>query len=70
MDDSIYINATCYSYIYLGWIKKYNSSIQSSDILKLEIEGFMKNFEREEKIRKEREVNQLDDDGWTTVSKK
>ncbi|KAM3958551.1 ribosomal RNA-processing protein 7 homolog A [Aphomia sociella] len=54
------------------WIEEYNSSILLPKVLKEKVEEFMKHHDKETDISeaKEKELEQEDDEGWITVTKK
>lgn len=54
------------------WIDEYNSSILLSKTLKENIESFMKKFDEDSQKaeKKEKELEQEDDEGWVTVTKR
>lgn len=55
----------------VGWINEYNSRIVPKGVLEKAVRKFMDNFDKEELIRKEKEknANEPDDEGWTTVTR-
>lgn len=54
------------------WIDEYNSNIVLPKILKESVEIFMKQFDEElhKQEKKEKELEEEDDEGWVTVTKK
>ncbi|KAI5633294.1 ribosomal RNA-processing protein 7 (RRP7) domain-containing protein [Phthorimaea operculella] len=54
------------------WIDEYNESVLPSKILKEKVETFMKKYDQEVKKaeKKEKQLEQEDDEGWVTVTKR
>lgn len=54
------------------WIEEYNSSILLAKELKEKVEGFMKNYDEKTKQaeEKEKKLEEEDDEGWVTVTKR
>ncbi|KAG6456823.1 hypothetical protein O3G_MSEX009994 [Manduca sexta] len=54
------------------WIEQHNNAVQPPKVLKENIENFMKEFDTKmaEAERKEKQLEQEDDEGWVTVTKR
>lgn len=61
------------SFFTLGWCKNYNDSIVDTKELQSEIDTYMAEYDKKsaEQVQVEKEkVDNEDDDGWKTVTKK
>lgn len=59
--------------LFLGWCENYNNNIVDTKELQSEIDNYMVEFDKkaEERVRIEKEaVDEEDEDGWKTVTKK
>jgi hypothetical protein len=54
------------------WCKEYNNKIPDTSLLQKEIDTFMEKFDSEahRKALKEKEMMQVDEEGWVTVTKR
>lgn len=52
------------------WIHEYNSSVYNHEKLNEEVNNFIKQHEKIEEKKKQSEKQEVDDEGWTVVTKK
>ncbi|XP_044255896.1 ribosomal RNA-processing protein 7 homolog A [Tribolium madens] len=52
------------------WIHEYNSTVYNHEKLNEEVNNYIKQHEKEEEEKKSSEKQEVDDEGWTVVTKK
>lgn len=53
------------------WIEEYNNAVLQPKTLKEKVETFMKNYDEDvKKVEKEKKLEEEDDEGWVTVTKR